>query len=67
LTDLEVEAIVANSKAVICLAPKGAVIVMRPLLIHASSKSQSEVPRRVLHIEYATLRTVSAPLKLAIA
>ncbi len=27
---------------------------MRPLIIHASSKSQSDKPRRVLHIEYAT-------------
>lgn len=67
LTDLEVEAIVSNSKAVTCVAPKGGVIVMRPLIIHASSKSQSEVPRRVLHIEYATPKTVCPPLKLAIA
>ena len=27
--------------------------VMSPLLIHASSKSQSDRPRRVLHIEYS--------------
>ena len=27
--------------------------VLRPLLIHSSSKSRSGEPRRVLHIEYA--------------
>jgi ectoine hydroxylase-related dioxygenase (phytanoyl-CoA dioxygenase family) len=67
LTDPEVEAIVTNNMAVTCLVPKGGVIVMRPLIIHASSKSQSDKPRRVLHIEYATPKTVSPPLKLAIA
>jgi hypothetical protein len=41
--------------------------VMCPLLIHASSKSQSDEPRRVLHIEYASQDAVTAPLQLAIA
>src|SRR5208283_3378198 len=36
-----------------CTCPKGGVVVMRPLLVHASSKSRAEMPRRVLHIEYA--------------
>jgi ectoine hydroxylase-related dioxygenase (phytanoyl-CoA dioxygenase family) len=67
LTDPEVEVIVANNMAVTCLAPKGGVIVMHPLIIHASSKSQSDKPRRVLHIEYATRDAVAAPLQLAIA
>jgi len=40
---------------------------MRPLLIHASSKSQSEVLRRVLHIEYAASMTVGLGLELAVA
>jgi hypothetical protein len=26
---------------------------MRPLLIHASSKSTTDLPRRVLHFEYS--------------
>lgn len=37
-----------------CCVPAGAVLVMSPLLIHASSKATTDKPRRVLHIEYAT-------------
>ena len=36
-----------------CSVPAGGLLVMRPLLVHASSKALSESPRRVLHIEYA--------------
>jgi ectoine hydroxylase-related dioxygenase (phytanoyl-CoA dioxygenase family) len=32
-----------------CLVPRGGVLVMRPLLIHASSKAASSQSRRVLH------------------
>lgn len=67
LTDHQVEAIVAEATPTNCLIAKGGVILMRPLIIHASSKSQSNVPRRVLHIEYARPDTVSPPLQLAMA
>ena len=40
---------------------------MRPLLIHASSKSQSDVLRRVLHIEYSASMTVGKGLEIAVA
>lgn len=66
LSDQQVEAIVAGSEGISCLVPAGGIIVMRPLLIHASSKSQSVDPRRVLHIEYAVSTTVSSPLQLAL-
>jgi|GEM_PF-884201 len=49
-----------------CIVPRGGVLVMRPLLIHSSSKPRSSTPRRVLHylcgpplpagISWATLR-----------
>ncbi len=32
-----------------CVVSKGGVVVMRPLILHASSKSTSGCPRRVLH------------------
>ncbi len=32
-----------------CLVPKGGVLVMRPLLLHSSSKAKVPVRRRVLH------------------
>ena len=50
-----------------CTVGRGGVIVMRPLLVHASSKSRSRRPRRVLHIEYAARPDVGDGLELAIA
>ena len=38
---------------VTCLAPRGGVVLMRPLLLHASSAAESPGRRRVLHVEYA--------------
>lgn len=37
----------------VCNVPAGGALLMRPLLLHASGRSRSEVRRRVLHIEYA--------------
>jgi ectoine hydroxylase-related dioxygenase (phytanoyl-CoA dioxygenase family) len=43
--------------AVACTVERGGVVVMRPLLIHASSKATSQSSRRVLHLEYAATGT----------
>ena len=67
LTDQEIRALGHEVPAVDCLVAKGGVLAMRPLLVHASSKSQSEMARRVLHIEYATSMTFAEGLELAIA
>jgi hypothetical protein len=40
---------------------------MRPLLVHASSKAETEHPRRVLHIEYTDSLGMGNGLELAIA
>ena len=37
----------------LCAAAAGDALLMRPLLLHASGRSTSDRPRRVLHIEYA--------------
>ncbi len=37
---------------VACVVPRGGVVAMKPLLLHASSKSVSPKPRRVLHYLY---------------
>jgi ectoine hydroxylase-related dioxygenase (phytanoyl-CoA dioxygenase family) len=50
-----------------CLVPRGGVLAMRPLLVHASSKSQVAAPRRVLHIEYAASAVLTEGLSLAVA
>lgn len=50
-----------------CTVGAGGVIAMRPLVIHASSKSESELPRRVVHVEYASQLKITSGLQLAIA
>jgi len=39
-------------KEVLCEVEKGAIMLMKPLLLHASSKSVSEFDRRVIHLEF---------------
>jgi ectoine hydroxylase-related dioxygenase (phytanoyl-CoA dioxygenase family) len=65
LTDERVEREVSSRQPVDCLVAKGGVIAMRPLIIHASSKSRSETPRRVLHLEYAATESLANGLQLA--
>jgi len=66
LTDEAIEKLVGHIPAIDCLVPQGGVLAMRPLIVHASSKSHSQVPRRVVHIEYAGCRSFAAGLELAI-
>jgi hypothetical protein len=40
---------------------------MRPLLVHASSKATGDMPRRVLHLEYAASLKLEAGLELRAA
>ncbi len=65
LTDNQVAQLAKELIPLACTVPKGGVLAMRPLIVHASSKSQSEEPRRVLHIEYATRLEIDGGLKLA--
>ena len=67
LSDDEVERKAGDELAVECTIPRGGVLAMRPLLIHASSKSTSFMARRVLHIEYAASVDMGEGLRLAIA
>jgi ectoine hydroxylase-related dioxygenase (phytanoyl-CoA dioxygenase family) len=67
LSDDRIHELAEHVTAVECIAPKGGVVAMRPLLIHASSKSHTEAPRRVLHIEYAASDSIANPLQLEIA
>jgi hypothetical protein len=67
LTDEAVREYVQTHDHIECPVPRGGVLAMRPLLIHASSKSQSRSPRRVLHIEYTDAVNLGPGIKLAIA
>jgi len=42
-----------QNTAINCEAKAGETLVMRPLLLHSSSKATSHQPRRVLHIEFS--------------
>jgi ectoine hydroxylase-related dioxygenase (phytanoyl-CoA dioxygenase family) len=44
----------ARSCGVTCESPVGGAVIMRPLLLHASSPAKNPSHRRVFHIEYAT-------------
>ena len=49
-----------------CVVTAGGVVSMRPLLVHSSSKSVDDRPRRVIHIEYAASVQIDPRVELAI-
>jgi ectoine hydroxylase-related dioxygenase (phytanoyl-CoA dioxygenase family) len=67
LSDEELHKLSTRLAAIDCFVPRGGVLAMRPLIVHASSKSQSQAPRRVLHIEYAASPSITDGLELAVA
>ncbi|WP_141215531.1 hypothetical protein [Hahella sp. CCB-MM4] len=42
--------------SVSCEAIEGSILVMRPHLLHASSKAIAPTNRRILHVEYSDYR-----------
>jgi ectoine hydroxylase-related dioxygenase (phytanoyl-CoA dioxygenase family) len=66
LTHDEIQRLVGLVAPVTCIASAGAVVAMRPLVVHASSKACDDQPRRVLHIEYATSVHFGPGLELAV-
>ena len=67
LSDARVDELARTIEPVECVVNRGGVIAMRPLAVHASSKSRSPRPRRVLHIEYCADVRFEDGLALAIA
>jgi hypothetical protein len=65
LGDQEIGALTKTAAAIECPAPRGSVVMMRPLLIHSSSKAAVPTPRRVLHIEYTDCREQECGLVIA--
>lgn len=47
---------VQNCSPVICEAPAGSALVMRPHILHSSSKASKPLQRRVLHLEYSSFK-----------
>ena len=55
LSQNHVDTHIDETKAVYCEAKSGEALVMRPLLLHASSAATSASHRRVLHFDYANV------------
>lgn len=66
-SEAEIGRLTSTLLSVDCLVPAGGIVAMRPLILHASSKAESALPRRVLHIEYADSLTTDDGLQLALA
>jgi len=66
LTDEEIGSVVREHGFVECLVPKGGILTMSPLIIHASSKARIYAPRRVLHIEYADSQSLGQGIELGV-
>lgn len=56
-----------SSEQITCLAPSGAALLMRPLLLHASAAAKRPDHRRVVHIEYAPADALPHPMRWAYA
>ena len=67
LSDGAIHGLVGSVSPIECLVGRGGAVVMRPLIVHASSKARSEERRRVLHIEYAASYITEDGLELAVA
>jgi ectoine hydroxylase-related dioxygenase (phytanoyl-CoA dioxygenase family) len=66
LDDAQIEQAARDVTPVDCVTPSGGVVAMRPLTVHASSKSADDRPRRVLHIEYAAAVDLGSGVELAV-
>src|SRR5262249_42817551 len=54
LTSAEAERLEREGSAFVCRVRQGGVLLMRPLLLHASARAIRPTHRRVLHLEYAS-------------
>jgi predicted DNA-binding transcriptional regulator YafY len=52
----EIALITANSVPFVCEVPAGGVQLMKPLLLHSSGKSNSKKKRRVIHLEFSSMK-----------
>ncbi|HEX8252909.1 MAG TPA: phytanoyl-CoA dioxygenase family protein [Thermoanaerobaculia bacterium] len=62
LSDDDLQQFVSDAETQELQVPRGGLLLMRPLLVHASSAARAPEHRRVLHIEFAPVEAIS-PLK----
>lgn len=56
--DEDILTITENSIPHICVVDSGGVQLMKPLLLHSSSKNKSKKKRRVIHLEFASKKLI---------
>jgi len=66
IAEQSIGAVLVRSRVVHCPVPAGGALVMRPLLLHASSPALSPCHRRVLHLEFGA-GFLPSPLQWATA
>jgi hypothetical protein len=62
LKSSELLKLLEQSEPVVCVANPGDLLIMKPLILHSSNKSQKPNHRRIIHIEYASIN-LAPPLK----
>lgn len=53
IAEAEIPSILGQSPSHVCTVDRGGALLMRPLLLHASSASQAPTHRRVIHLDFA--------------
>lgn len=66
LSEARIDALSRAKTPVDCVTAAGGIVAVRPLTVHASSKSTSTQRRRVLHVEYAASLDLGSGIPLAI-
>ncbi len=54
IAETEIPSMIEKSQAHACVVGRGGALLMRPLLLHASSPSQAAAHRRVVHLDFAS-------------
>jgi ectoine hydroxylase-related dioxygenase (phytanoyl-CoA dioxygenase family) len=52
LTAGDIAALTGQSQPLLCLAVRGDLVALRPLLVHRSQRARRPAARRVLHLEF---------------
>jgi len=65
LSDDTIHELTQRTQSFECHIRSGGLLLMKPLLVHASSKTKNQSPRRVLHIEYSDVTSFADGLRLA--
>jgi ectoine hydroxylase-related dioxygenase (phytanoyl-CoA dioxygenase family) len=66
LSDDAICELAKRTQAVACRIGSGGLLLMKPLLVHASSKITNGTPRRVLHIEYSARKSFDGGIELPV-